>query len=406
MNILIVSQHFWPESFRINEVAKSLARQGNRVDVLTGKPNYPDGVIYSGYVASGCTVEQWNEISVFRVPLFPRGKKSKIGLGLNYLSFIFSCLVLGTLSLRHVRPDVIFVYATSPLLQALPALFLGWIKRCPVVVNVQDLWPESLEATGYINSRWFIRLVEIAVQYIYRHADLVLVSSRPFEDSIRRFKPKGKVRYFPNSVESDFCNPDSGVKVDLMCLDGGFSVVFAGNIGSAQAVHVIVEAANFLKSKPMIRLILLGSGSELEWLEEQRKIHQLDNLYLPGRFPVEAMPCLLSKASVLLVTLADRPIFHATVPNKIQAYMAVGRPIIVCANGEGARLVSEAECGVSVPAEDGRRLADAIELLSQLPQNELDKMGRRGRTYYETNFDHERLMRDLNRYFTELTVAT
>lgn len=405
MKVLIVSQHFWPESFRINDIAKALVACGIQVDVLTGKPNYPDGVIYSNYRACGSQIDQWNGVRVFRIPLFPRGRKSKIRLTLNYLSFIFSGLLFGTFSLRGVRPDVIFVYATSPLLQALPAIFLGWLKDCPVVLNVQDLWPESLEATGYIKTPAISRLVEIAVRYIYRHVELIAVSSKPFENSIKRFNPRGQIVYCPNSVERDFCNPDAGLKFSVPCLDDGFSVVFAGNIGAAQAVHVIVDAAKFLKSNPIIRLVVVGAGSELEWIQEQKMIYGLDNLYLPGRFPTEAMPNLLSKASVLLVTLADRPIFHLTVPNKLQAYMAVGRPIIVCANGEGARLLNEAQCGISVPAEDGRRLADAIEAICRMPQVERDRMGLNARAYYKSNFDHEQLMQDLVGHFEELTVA-
>lgn len=406
MNVLIVAQHFWPESFRINEVVKSLALSGCTVNVLTGKPNYPEGVIYPGYNSLGRVTEQWSGARILRVPLIPRGPGSSVRLALNYLSFIFSALVYGTPSLSGVRPDIIYVYGTSPLLQALPAIFLGWVKRCPVVLNVQDLWPESLEATGYIKNRLIIHLVEAVVRFIYRHTDLVLVSSKPFQESIRRFNPKGKIIYFPNSVESFFCNPDYGEKADVTFLNEGFSVVFAGNVGSAQAVHVIIEAANALKYNSMIRLVVLGSGSELKWMEQQKNSLGLDNLYLPGRFPVESMPYLLAKASALLVTLADRPIFHATVPNKVQAYMAVGRPIIICANGEGARLVREAQCGISVPAEDGRRLANAIEELSKMSASARDRMGQNGRSYYKANFDHDRLIRDLLEYFKELMVVT
>jgi glycosyltransferase involved in cell wall biosynthesis len=402
VNILIVSQYFWPESFRINEVVASLAARGFATNVLTGKPNYPDGKVFAGYRAAGCAIEEWSGATIFRVPLFPRGRNSGWRLALNYLSFVVSGAVFGAWQLRKAKPDVVFVYAPSPLLQALPALLIGWLKRAPVAIYVQDLWPESIEATGYVKSRFILRTVEAVVRFIYRRADLILVSSRPFEEAIRRLSSEVRIIYYPNSVDDFFCNPAAGLKPDVPALDDGFSVVFAGNVGSAQAVQVIVEAAALLKQNSDVRLVVLGSGSELDWMRQQKELLRLDNLHLAGRFPVQAMPWLLSRATALLVTLADRPIFAATVPNKIQAYMAVGRPIIACMNGEGARLVTEAQAGLAVAAEDGRGLAKAILSLQQMPPKERDRLGANGRAYYRSNFDHERLVSELIRYFEDM----
>lgn len=395
MRLLVISQYFWPESFRINEVVDSLVKRGVVVDVLTGKPNYPEGKIYSGYQAAGYMCEQWQGASVFRVPLFPRGVRSGFRLILNYLSFMLSGAILGAWQLRNIKSDIIFVYAPSPLLQALPALFIGWIKRIPVVVYVQDLWPESLAATGYVRNHLVIRMVELLVKLIYRRSDLILVSSRPFKGSIERFSPSAEIAYYPNSVDVSFCDPDSGPKPDVPALDEGFCVVFAGNVGAAQAVHIIAEAAERLRGHGDIRLVVLGAGSELEWMRARIAELQLDNLFLAGRFPVDAMPNLLSRADALLVTLADQKIFAATVPNKIQAYMAVGRPIIASMNGEGARLVQEADAGISVPAEDSAALADAILKLHSMPAVDRDRLGENGRRYYRQHFDHEQLVGDL-----------
>lgn len=402
MRILIVSQYFWPESFRINELAQSLVAHGVDVDVLTGKPNYPEGKIYPGYRATGSMHEVWQGANVFRVPIFSRGFRSGLRLFLNYLSFMFSAAVVGAWQLRDTKSDIIFVYAPSPLLQALPALFIGWIKRIPVVVYVQDLWPESLEATGYVRSRLVTRIVEWLVKVIYQSSDLILVSSRPFKDSIQRFLPYAEIVYYPNSVDASFSNPDSGPKLDIPALDDGFCVVFAGNVGSAQAVHVIFEAAEQLRDHRNIRLVVLGSGSELEWLRNQSVERGLTNLFLAGRFPVEAMPNLLSRADALLVTLADQQIFTATVPNKIQAYMAVGRPIIAAMNGEGARIVQEAEAGISVPAEDSAALAAAILKLYAMPAADRDRLGENGQHYYRQHFDHEQLVDELICHLTKM----
>jgi glycosyltransferase involved in cell wall biosynthesis len=402
MRVLIVSQYFWPESFRINELAQSLVAHGVDVDVLTGKPNYPEGKIYPGYRALGSMHELWQGANVFRVPIFPRGFRSGLRLFLNYLLFIFSAMVFGAWQLRDTKSDVIFVYAPSPLLQALPALFIGWIKRIPVVVYVQDLWPESLEATGYVHNRLVIRMVDWLVKLIYQSSDLILVSSRPFKNSIQKYLPSAEIVYYPNSVDASFSNPDSGLKLDLPALDDSFCVVFAGNVGSAQAVHVIAEAAEQLRDHHNIRLVVLGSGSELEWLRSQIIECGLSNLFLAGRFPVEAMPNLLSRADALLVTLANQRIFAATIPNKIQAYMAVGRPIIASMNGEGARLVHEANAGISVPAEDGAALADAILKLHAMPAADRDRLGENGRQYYRQHFDHEQLVDELINYLTKV----
>jgi glycosyltransferase involved in cell wall biosynthesis len=211
--------------------------------------------------------------------------------------------------------------------------------------------------------------------------------------------PKSRIVYFPNSVDEVFRNPDAGFKPSLSALDEGFSVVFAGNVGAAQAMNVVVEAATQLAAYREIRFVILGSGSQLEWVSQKVRERGLNNLHIVGRFPVEAMPHLLSKASVLLVTLADWPIFAATVPNKIQAYLAVGRPIVACLNGEGARLVKEAEAGFSVPAEDSRGLTNAILKLYRLLPEERERLGANGQSFYKRHFDHEKLVADLIRHF-------
>lgn len=402
MRVLIVSQYFWPESFRINDVASTMLKQGIVVEVLTGKPNYPTGNLFPGYRVLGCQREMHQGVTISRIPLVVRGSGGW-RLALNYLSFVLSGLLFGPWILRKKKFDVIFIYAPSPILQAIPATFLGWLKGCPVVLWVQDLWPESLSATGYVQNRQVLAVVQQAVRFIYRHVDLLLVQSRAFEESVRALASRTPIIYYPNSVDASFCNPDSGMKPELPVLDSGFNIVFAGNIGSAQAVQVIVEAAALLREYPTIRFVLLGSGSEFESMQEQIRERQLGNIHLAGRFPVEAMPYLLSKASGLLVTLADRPIFAATVPNKIQAYMAVGRPIVACLNGEGARLVEEAEAGVTVPAEDAVGLADAVLRLYRMPHETLEQFGVNARAYYRAHFDHEKLVSELIVYLRDIT---
>lgn len=402
MRILVVSQYFWPEVFRINEVAASLVERGVDVEVLTGKPNYPEGHVYDGYRVWGCHYAQFCGVKLSRVPLIPRGKKSSLRLAINYLSFILFGTICGAWMQRRKRYDVIFVYGLSPILQSLPALFLAWLKRAPVVIWVQDLWPQSLSATGYVRNPLVLRLVETVVRYIYKRADLLLVQSQAFVDPVRALAPATPIAYYPNSVDSSFAVPATVQVPEVSGLDAPFAVLFAGNIGTAQAVEVIVDAATRLSNHPEIQFVVLGDGSRRDWMLEQVAVRNLTNLHLPGRFPVETMPAFMQKASALLVTLADREIFGATVPNKVQAYMAAGRPIIACLPGEGARLVEGAGAGVGVPAEDGSALADAVLSLSRMSKSEREAMGHKGRTYFQENFNHETLIDQLIAQFKKV----
>lgn len=395
LHVLVVSQYFWPESFRINEITQTLVEKGISVDVLTGKPNYPEGQILEGYVAGGCQKEQYGEVHVSRVPLVPRGAKSSARLALNYISFIFSGLLFGPWLKRGKPYDVVFVYAPSPLLQALPALFLGKLKRAPVVIWVQDLWPQSLSATGYVKNRFIHWLVRQIVAFIYFQADLLLVQSQAFVEPLGELASGTPIKYYPNSVNNSFAIPSDTNNLSVPELNSRFSVLFAGNLGSAQGVEVIVEAATLLKNNEDIQFVVLGDGSRREWMLEQVAERNLSNLHLLGRFPVETMPGFMQRASALLVTLADREIFSMTVPNKVQAYMAAGRPIIACLPGEGARLVVESGAGLGVRAGDSESLVEAILALYRMSAAERDKMGSNGRAYFYEHYDHDRLVDEL-----------
>lgn len=395
MNVLIVSHYFWPEDFRINELAQSLAEKGVKVDVLTGKPNYPQGEIYPGYKTWGCQREQHGDIDVFRVPLIARGTRSAIRLVLNYLSFILFGGLFGPWLLRKRKYDLVFVYGMSPVIQALPGLFLGWIKRCPVVLFVQDLWPESLVATGYVRNPFILRQVARVIHFIYRRSDLLLIQSKAFEPTIAPFAGGTPIVYYPNTVPSLFSDTTQVDLPEIPGLEQGFSVVFAGNVGAGQAVEAIVHAAELLKDEPDIQFVVLGNGSRWEWMREQCSARGLTNLHLPGRYPLHTMPGLLGKASVLLVTLADQPIFEQTVPSKLQAYLAIGRPILASLNGEGARMVEEAGAGLTAPAESAERLARAILELYRMTPDERVQMGNNGRQYFKEHFDQDVLIDQL-----------
>ncbi|MDR3409563.1 MAG: glycosyltransferase family 4 protein [Formivibrio sp.] len=403
MRVLVVSQYFWPENFRINAIVESMVNRGIVVEVLTGKPNYPEGAVFSGYRIWGCQHELWNGAEIYRTPLFPRGKNSRFGLVINYISFVLFGAICGSWLVRNRRYDVVFVYGLSPILLAIPALFIGWLKRKKVVVWIQDLWPESLSATGYVRNHSILCAVRQVVRFIYRRAALLLVQSPAFVAPVRMLAADTPIAYYPNSVDDTFAEPVSGEVPHLPGLGEGFSVMFAGNIGAAQAMDVIVDAASILKEQADIHFVVLGDGSCREEMLREVQQRELTNVHLPGRFPVETMPGFMHQASALLVTLADQPIFTLTVPNKVQAYMAAGRPIIACLNGEGARLVSEAGAGLASPAEDAQALADTILRLYRLSPVEREMMGKNGRQYYQEHFNHDHLVDQLIEHLRDVS---
>ncbi len=399
MRILLFNQYFWPENFRINELALSLKAHGHDVEVLTGKPNYPEGKVYNGYKSWGSLHEIWQGISVFRIPIIPRGEKSSIKLALNYLSFIVAGLIFAPWLLRKRQYDVIFVYAPSPIFQVIPASFLGWLKRVPVILWVQDLWPQSAQATGHVKNSFLLKCLEKLVSFSYAHTDLLLVQSKAFIEPVARLAPAIPVCYYPNSVDHSFYSPQKRDVPEINTLKNGFSVMFAGNIGAAQSMETVVGAAQRLLDYPEIKIVILGNGSRRDWLAAQIEQKKLNNLHLEGVFPVGDMPVLMRQASVLLVTLANQPIFELTIPSKIQAYLAVGKPIIACLNGEGAQIIKDANAGLAVNAEDSEALANAIIQLYQTSSAELEQMGANGRAYFKQHFDEGTLIQVLLEHF-------
>jgi glycosyltransferase involved in cell wall biosynthesis len=386
MKILVVGQYFWPESFRINEVAESLCRLGCEVSVLTGAPNYPDGAVYAGYSAWTLRSEQRGDVHIQRVPVIPRGGGAAVRLTLNYLSFVVAASALGPWLLRHRRFDAVLVYAPGPIVQAIPGLLMGRLKRAPVVTWVQDLWPESLEATGFVQSRRVLALLRRVVQWIYRRHDLLLVQSRAFVDAVRPMAGAIPVVYHPNPGELP--RSSAAETADPMLrLKPGFNVVFAGNLGTVQALETILDAADLARRHTDLHWVLIGSGSRSGWLAEQVARRGLTQVSLPGRFPSEQMAGIFAQASALLVTLKRNPLMSLTVPSKVQAYLAAGRPIVAAIDGEGARVIEEAGAGVTCRAEDSAALYGAVLRLKALPRAELAALGEAGRKYYEENFD-------------------
>ncbi len=406
MRILIVTQYFWPENFRINDLAAGLRERGHEVTVYTGKPNYPEGRFFPGYGFFGRVREDYRGVRVIRAPLIPRGSGGRFRLVLNFFSFALFGSLLAPFRCDGTY-DVILVYEPSPVTVGLPALVLKWIKRAPVIFWVQDLWPETLLATGVVNSRWILKAVAHLVRFIYRHCDLILVQSRAFTAHVEDLGVAAqKILYYPNSAEEIFrplvIEPQRPSGQEL--LPGGFHVVFAGNIGAAQDFETILSAAERLRAEHNIHWDIVGDGRMQAWVESEVRRRKLgDNVHLLGRHPVDSMPRLFALADAMLVTLRRDPVFALTIPSKVQSYLACARPIIAALDGEGARVVAESGAGITASAGDAGALAEAVLRFYRMSRPEREAMGQRGRRYFELHFERELLLGRLEEWIRSAT---
>lgn len=398
MKILLISQYFFPENFKINDLIFSLKQRGHEVTVLTGKPNYPKGDFYDGYSWNSPEYEIINNIPVYRSNLFPRGKGGSIRLFLNYISFA----LFSSIKLKKIKGpfDVIFVYQTSPVTVGIPAFFAKKIFKAPIYFWVQDLWPESLKAAGGINNIFILGFFNILTKWIYRNSRKVLVQSEGFRKYILNQGIKNdKIIFYPNPTE-DIYKPLQGVKeYKEFFKDNFFNIVFAGNIGEAQSFDTIIEAINNIK-KLNVKVIVLGDGRYKETALRLIKEKGLESQFnFIGSYPPTEMPKFFSHSDALLVSLKKNKIFSLTIPAKIQSYLACGKPIIASIDGCGAKIVIDSKCGVVAPADDSNILSERIKELMNLGKDKLNEMGSNAIDYYNKEFDRKYLLEKLEFIF-------
>lgn len=407
MKILVISQYFWPENFRINDLVAELLSRGHDVTILTGLPNYPDGKIFQEFKNDPDRYSEYEGAKIVRVPLIPR-RNSAFWLLLNYISYFFAACTIGVFKLRRERFDVIFTCQLSPVTVGLPAALLRWIKGAPMVFWVLDLWPESLQAVGVVKSSFILGLIGRLTGFIYRHCDLILVQSKAFIPQILKYAPGARrIEYFPSWAENIFSAAEEGMAAEVTEQADAFNVMFAGNIGDAQDFPTILAAAKKLKHHTHIRWLILGDGRAAKWVKEE--IAQSDlaaTVFMLGRYPLERMPSFFKHAQVLLVTLRNEPIFSMTIPGKLQSYLAAGIPIISVLNGEGADVVRASKAGIACTAGDAESLAVAVLSMSQLNRNVLLEMGLLGKHYGEAEFSRIKLMDKLENWLEELHLAS
>jgi glycosyltransferase involved in cell wall biosynthesis len=409
MKLCIFTNHFYPEDFKVNDIAFEFAKKGCDITVITAIPDYPQGKYYQGYSLFKRRKEIVNNVKVIRLPIVPRGKGKSINLILNYVSYFISAFVFTCFHALTNKYDAVFVHLTSPFFIGLPAVLLKRRQRIPLVLWVLDLWPESLIAGGGINNRHILNSQIKLVRYTYDNCDKILIGSQGFKKSIcEKGDYAAKIVYFPNWAEA--VNLDKSEQLDprqfkrfFDIVEKSFVILFAGNLGEAQNIECVIHAAEKMKSNTAIKFIFLGEGRRKDNLQQRaEQLGLSETVFFLGRYPLETMPVFMQRADVLLVSLKDEPIFNLTVPQKVQFYMSQGRPILAMLNGDGAELVNGVQCGIAVPANDEAALRYAIEKFQCMSKEELTVLGINGKQYYQKNFTKEQRIGQLSALLDEL----
>jgi glycosyltransferase involved in cell wall biosynthesis len=397
MKILIVTQYFFPENFKSNDLAFELQKRGHNVTVLTGLPNYPEGKIYDGYGIFKNRKQEINGVKVIRSLLLLRGKGGGIRLFLNYFSFAFFASIKAFFLNFSNKYDAVIVHEPSPITQFYPALVLKKLQRVPIYFWVMDLWPESLEIAGGVKNKIVLDFFKKMVINFYKNSEKILITSKGFKKSIVE---KGdfdkKLEYFPNWAEDSISEGDLNFPIPK--LPSGFKVMFAGNVGEAQDMESIMRAALELKEDLEIKLIIIGDGRKMNYVEDFiQKNHLEKTVFCLGRFPMEAMASLFAKADVMLVSLKDDKIFNLTVPARVQAYMSASKPLVAMLNGEGAEIIEDGNCGLTVPAGDSQKLALAILEMASFSKEKILELGENSRSFFMKNYQLSSCIDNLER---------
>lgn len=395
-HILVISQYFYPEQFRINDMCAEWVKRGYKVTVLTGYPNYPQGEYYDGYGWFKRTRQRWKGVDIIRIPLTARGQGS-VKLALNYFSFVVSGFFWALTT--NVKADYVFTFEVSPMTQALIGTWYSKRRKIPNYLYVQDLWPENVEIVTGIHSPLVIKPIEAMVNHIYKHCDVIFATSPSFVKEIQKRvkKDKSKVKYLPQYAE-DFYKPVERKPVSEIPNDDSLKIIFTGNIGKAQGLDILPKTAKLLKGKENVKFVIVGDGRDKDNFLKQIANNGVQDMFIMiDRQPPERIPELLAACDAAFISFMPDPLFEKTIPAKLQSYMACGMPIIAAATGETKRIVEGSKCGL---CSDIGNVAELEKNIKQLIHScDMDQMSKVSGQYYISHFNKNKIMFYIDSYF-------
>lgn len=391
-HVLVISQYFYPEEFRINDICKEWVKKGYKVTVITGIPNYPQGKFFKGYGLTKRNKETYEGIDIVRLPIIPRGKKS-FTLMLNYLSFVISGFFWQLFT--RVKADCVFIFEVSPMTQALPGVWYSKKLNIPCYLYVQDLWPENVEIITGLKNKLIINAIGKMVDYIYLRCTRILTTSQSFVDSIvMRNVSKEKVEFWPQYAE-EFYKPVGSVQIEEVPSDKRFNIIFAGNIGEAQGLEILPKAAAILSAThhDKVRFNIVGDGRYKEELILSVKFNNVESMFnFVPKQPAIRIPEFIAANDAAFLSLTNHPLFEKTIPAKLQSYMACGAPIIASASGETAQIIKNSRGGLYSDPGSAEELAKNILKLIDMNRSELEMFGYNSKKYSDEHFNKSKLL--------------
>lgn len=399
-HILVISQYFYPEQFRINDICTEWIKRGYKVTVITGIPNYPQGKFYDGYGFFSKTKETYNGIEIIRIPIIPRGN-NPIGLILNYLSFVVSGFFWKLFT--KIKADYVFIFEVSPMTQALLGVWYARRREIPCYLYVQDLWPDNVEIIGGVKNKYILGTIGRMVNYIYARCTKIFTTSNSFITAINdRGVPIEKLEFWPQYAENHY-RPLPYKSIPEIPNDNAFNIIFAGNIGYAQGLEILPKVAALIKQKGFeyqVKFNMVGDGRYKPELIDQVKQEQLESMFnFVNKQPAARIPEFMAACDVALICLSNNPLLAMTIPAKLQSYMACGIPILASVDGECRKIIEDACVGEASPAGNIELFVESIIKLINMSPSGLEKLGENSRLYYDKHFNKSRLLDDMDMFF-------
>ncbi len=394
MRVLIISQYFWPENFRINEISDFLISKNIEVDILTGYPNYPEGKIFKDFKNNPATYNSLNGAKIYRVPIITRGSGSLFNLFFNYSSFLLSSMTIGFLKLRKKKYDYVLTFGTSPITVALTSIFFSKIKKSKTIIWVLDLWPDILKDLDIINNKFILNILTRLTSFTYKKHNTILAQSKSFLDQIIKYN-KNTIYFpsWPETIKKVKLNNDSeNIKLDKY--KNHFKIVFTGNIGQAQDFDRIIKLAKVLREENVIFLIV-GKGRRFEYFNKIKILENINNIIFMGNYPLEKMPYFHGIADALIITLNNGKALNKTIPGKLSTYMMAGKPIIGIIDGEAKDIISTSKSGISLDLNDEEYIKK-IKTFINLDKQELKILGNNAMTFSAKFFNKQNILKDLH----------